>query len=346
MHPTHKFAALDGLRGLAAIIVVLYHAAKWFDGFRLQGSYLAVDFFFILSGFVIAYAYDERLRSGMSFTAFMLARLIRLYPFYLLGLVVVVALMSYRGAHLRPTAIGFGLVLLPDLRSAKGLWLIFVCWSLFFELIANALFALLYPVLTLRVLICVCGAALALLIYSAWSFGSLDVGWKVHNALGGLARGLFGFFVGVLLYRIRTPLPWARSLAWPLCLLLLGGFAIRLAPPIRTFADLGLVVLLFPLVVTVAASAEPRRLSASIFLAIGAMSYGLYILHPVAIGLVNMALGKGHVSMTQGVFALLTLGALVWLLDAVYDQPIRRRLNASLARRRERQPAMVAAKFS
>jgi peptidoglycan/LPS O-acetylase OafA/YrhL len=80
-----KYEVLDGMRGVAAIAVVMFHAASFFGALRPPSAYLAVDFFFALSGFVLGYAYDRRLAGGMSAVNFMLRRLIRLYPLYIAG---------------------------------------------------------------------------------------------------------------------------------------------------------------------------------------------------------------------------------------------------------------------
>jgi peptidoglycan/LPS O-acetylase OafA/YrhL len=79
----HQFVLLDGLRGVAALAVVVTHALYFFPPTPM--AYLAVDFFFMLSGFVLAHAYGERLRQGMTAGRFMAIRLIRLYPLYALG---------------------------------------------------------------------------------------------------------------------------------------------------------------------------------------------------------------------------------------------------------------------
>lgn len=86
-----RYHILDGLRGVAAIFVIWYH---FFEGFATSPAdqmcnhgYLAVDFFFILSGFVIGYAYDERWKKGMTFGNFMLRRVIRLHPMVILSVI-------------------------------------------------------------------------------------------------------------------------------------------------------------------------------------------------------------------------------------------------------------------
>src|SRR5215469_9945636 len=85
------FYTIDGLRGIAALLVVCRHIVP-LHGNRLNfpSSYLAVELFFLFSGFVIAHAYDKRFDAGMSFWEFVKARIIRLYPLYFLGLMIAV----------------------------------------------------------------------------------------------------------------------------------------------------------------------------------------------------------------------------------------------------------------
>ncbi len=82
----HIFHALDGLRGIAAIIIAIYHVPFLWPQDIPAGlfyeSYLSVDFFFVLSGFVLAYSYGRRLEAELSADQFIIMRLIRLYPLY------------------------------------------------------------------------------------------------------------------------------------------------------------------------------------------------------------------------------------------------------------------------
>jgi peptidoglycan/LPS O-acetylase OafA/YrhL len=169
----HSFVILDGLRGIAAAAVVSVHARLFFHSVAAYGSvpdaagllpttgplseaYLAVDFFFILSGFVLAHAYGEKLKDGMSLWRFMGIRLIRLYPLHLLALSL--ALWPY--LTLRATSLHAGTIAVQMLTAlfflpspaTDGEGSLFPMngpvWSLLFELIANGLFALLIPLLT------------------------------------------------------------------------------------------------------------------------------------------------------------------------------------------------------
>jgi peptidoglycan/LPS O-acetylase OafA/YrhL len=110
-----KIASLDGLRGVAAILVVLFHENYWFSQTGLvPKAYLAVDFFFCLSGFIIAYSYSEHLISGqLSFLKFSAIRLVRLYPLYLLGTVLGLLRLSVQIAIGHPAA--------PSISNFSGL---------------------------------------------------------------------------------------------------------------------------------------------------------------------------------------------------------------------------------
>ncbi|WP_176055678.1 acyltransferase family protein, partial [Paraburkholderia caribensis] len=100
-----KYANLDAIRGLAAILIVFRHAPLLFHSPSFPQSYLAVDLFFAISGFVVANAYEARLRSGaLGFLAFAKLRLIRLYPLFLLGIVLRLSrhLVAMADRHGRP----------------------------------------------------------------------------------------------------------------------------------------------------------------------------------------------------------------------------------------------------
>src|ERR1700740_1326729 len=86
--PRRAFQTLDGLRGVGAFLVVMRHVPMLFGPIRVPESFLAVDLFYLVSGFVVAHAYGARLERGGFFGEFVKTRLIRLYPLYLLGILV------------------------------------------------------------------------------------------------------------------------------------------------------------------------------------------------------------------------------------------------------------------
>jgi peptidoglycan/LPS O-acetylase OafA/YrhL len=174
-----------------------------------------VDFFFLLSGFVIAAAYERRLIEGMTVGALARIRLIRLYPMILLGLLLGVAWPLVRLAGGDPGAAGLGAVLFSFARSLllappPGIDPVGVgifplngpMWSLAFELADNFAYVLIVRRLTLPVLIAI--VAVSALLVASLPFGSgLDAGSEPNDFWWGVPRTTFGFFAGVLIYRLK-----------------------------------------------------------------------------------------------------------------------------------------------
>jgi peptidoglycan/LPS O-acetylase OafA/YrhL len=161
------FVTLDGLRGVAAFAVLVRHTLTYNLLFE---SYLAVDFFFVLSGFVLEHAYGKRLRGEMSPAAFMKVRLIRLYPLYALALALSTVPTLTQYLHGNPPAPGVAIdyaaaiLFLPTPASPSLFPLVGPSWSLFFELVANGAFAIFWRRLGNRVLMAVVfGSALVLI---------------------------------------------------------------------------------------------------------------------------------------------------------------------------------------
>jgi len=278
----HQFATLDGLRGVAAIAVVSLHLWKQLGGVLLPHSYLAVDFFFVLSGFVLAHAYERRLLSDMPPAEFLRMRLIRLYPLYCIGaLLGIVALAALGGfSWWKPRAavsVVFTLAGLPDPRFKGSLYPFDPpAWSLFYEMIANAAFAVLIFRLTTKRLALI---AMACLVIAAAFHGSLNTGYRWNQIGGGLARVGFGFFAGVLTYRLWQDTVWRpRIPSWCLGALLVSIFAAGQWPPQANGFDF-LAVLLFPGIVYLGASQEPSRYLRPACLWLGGISYALYVIH-------------------------------------------------------------------
>ncbi len=210
---THRYAALDAMRGLAAFAVVVYHLQRPYA----PSAYVAVDFFFVLSGFVIAKAYSEKLAGGMSVLSFMKARYRRLYPLFFLGSLYGLAQLLAHGASANFSdgdllaSMVTTLFMLPSpsflTRSATELWPLYPlngpAWSLFWELLVNVLFACFLVRLKTRSLILIAALSLAMLIASVFLHRSLDLGWEWKSIDGGLARVLFSFTVGIVIYRVQ-----------------------------------------------------------------------------------------------------------------------------------------------
>jgi peptidoglycan/LPS O-acetylase OafA/YrhL len=146
--PKVFFTTLDGIRGLAALLVVVRHTGALVDPLSFQESYLAVDVFFVLSGVVLSQAYEARLQAGLGALRFAWIRLVRIYPLYFLGgLISVVTILAgidapARAGHLATYAL-LGLFMLPNpgLGSVYVYPLINPSWSLFMELAVNVFYA-------------------------------------------------------------------------------------------------------------------------------------------------------------------------------------------------------------
>lgn len=222
---------LDGLRGIAALIVLWYHT---FEGFatslsdqRCNHGYLAVDFFFMLSGFVIAYSYDQRLQHReLSLSTFFKRRLIRLHPMVVVGVLIgLVTFLIQGGAQWdfagdgHPVTPGVGwlmlavllnLFLLPNIPGqpfeVRGNGELFPLngphWSLFFEYIGNIIYALFLCRISTRLLTLFTILSGGLLGYITISSGYLGVGWTLPDFWSGLVRLLFPYCMGMLLARL------------------------------------------------------------------------------------------------------------------------------------------------
>jgi peptidoglycan/LPS O-acetylase OafA/YrhL len=343
------FAALDGLRGLAAVFVAMRHTS-FFHNFRLPGGYMAVDLFFVISGFVLAHAYEARLEAGLSPARFVLARYLRLWPVYGLGAILGLAAAWLHALSPRDAMTGvqvaetapFALAMLPGPPIKPMLYPVnAVAWSLALELGINAVYAFAWrplrrPAVLAGVLVV---SGLALIGAVAW-FGTLDVGFDWRSALGGLPRVCFSFAAGLAAYRLyRRGLAVRAVPAWVWVAALPAVMAIDLDAVI---APLVCVLVLFPaLVFCAATAAQPGPRLGRVFLLLGAMSYPLYAIHKPAASLVALELwrhARGLFVLPAppiGAVYLLILIGLCLLIERFYDLPVRRRL-AGLSPRSDR----------
>jgi peptidoglycan/LPS O-acetylase OafA/YrhL len=335
------FAGLDGLRGVAAVFVAMRHTS-FFHNLGIHGGYLAVDLFFVLSGFVIAHAYEARLKRGLSVGRFLAQRYVRLWPIYALGAVLglIAAFAQALPARDNLTAVQvihtapFALLMLPGPHIRPMLYPVnSVAWSLALELLVNLAYAVLWrPLRDARVLGAVLAASALWLIGSVLWFGKLDVGFMWSDAAGGLPRVAFSFTAGLALCRLYRARPWRSPLpAWTPLLMLPPMLYLHLDEVVWPLAC---VLVLFPAIVAFAAAAEPAPKGARAFAWLGAISYPLYALHKPAGELVT--LWVRHVSPHDirtpwiGVVFLALLAVASTPLERFYDQPVRRFLTRLL----------------
>ncbi len=341
-----RFLALDGLRGVAAIAVIFDHVPQDMVNGFLPGRALSVDFFFVLSGFVLAHAYGARLGGTMSPLAFMKLRLIRLYPLYLLGTLVAlpVAIVSawkgWASAETLMFAAPLGLLFLPTPQLPAGLNSALYplngpAWTLFYELIANFVYAVFARFLTLRVLACLLPVAAAALVYTL--FRHADVtgpGWLWAHADAGFARVTFDFFAGVFLYRLRHV--W-RAPALPVWLSIAAFLAIIGAPVSGAGYDALAAIVMLPLLIMFAADAKITGVAARVCGALGRLSYAIYMLHVPLIAALTLTVAFFGLSLPGFVFVglLIAVASLAAALaDRYYDEPVRKRLAALLIPRK------------
>lgn len=349
--PTHAtpgaghLYTLDAIRGMAALVVVCLHEFEAFAGLpHPYSGYLAVDLFFLLSGYVIASAYDSRLSTGMSLLTFLKLRLIRLYPLYLVGFTigVVRVLTQFLAGSNPPPAEAFALgsllelFMLPTPMTVGWRFdvLFFVnlpAWSLFFELLINIFYAAVHQHLSRRVLALLLLISGASLIYVGLQQDSLEVGNYWHTVTACVPRVAFPFLLGAFIFRYLPKFPALRSFwAWPLTLLVVPLLAWH---PVgyQAVYDLVLVMCVFPVVVHVGTAIQTRGLTTAASKVAGEVSYALYIVHMPLLSLVLAFLRRlapdWHQQPYAGPVAIALTVAFAWALDRFYDRPVRTWLN-------------------
>jgi peptidoglycan/LPS O-acetylase OafA/YrhL len=285
--PSRRFDSLDGLRGCAALGIVLYHlglrdpAAMW-----VPHGYLAVDLFFGLSGVVIAHAYEQKLLTGLGLPEFLRARLARLYPLYALGLGLgalafsLAVPTSVEAATALAAALSTGALVIPMVTSEATFPLNAPLWSLFCELVINLAYGACVRFLTTtRLLVVIALSAVGLAICS-WRGDGLEGGDDPVTFLTGLVRVGFSFPVGILIYRLHVAgiLPRGR-LFLPLAVCGLSALmTIPLTGASNYILDFVLVGLACPLILVFGLQADAGLLGRACA-AIGALSYPIYVVH-------------------------------------------------------------------
>jgi len=309
-------------------MVVLFHSGHGLGTWMPRFSYLAVDLFFLLSGFVLATKYEPRFQRGLTTSEFFIARVVRLYPLYLLGLILGACLARFgpdiRGLTAEGSAVGFlfGLAGLPSHVLHHGGSYIFALnppfWSLFFEFwVANVIFVLFRNALNwqaLAALILVSG--LGLVVSEKLGYGD-DVGFVWNTFAPGFARVGFSFFFGVAIARIyKTRPPKLHLPSWLFVVALPVMLSLPLNGPLATRYELACVFLLFPAMIYWGAGAIERRPAIGALL--GDASYALYTIHYPLLALFCWLLLKFGIepSLTMQFLFLLMAAALASGLSA------------------------------
>ena len=317
-----RYEILDGLRGVGAMLVVAYHLLETYfhsaPNQPINHGYLAVDFFFVLSGFVIGYAYDDRW-NRMSTWNFFKRRLIRLHPMVIFGTLIGVILFYFGDCSSFPLINStpwymvllvmlwaFTIIPVPTSMDIRG-WaetnpLNGPVWSLQWEYIANILYALFFRRLS-KIALAVCVAFFAVMTVTlclnidvtGWlgmrQYASYTVvgGWSLtpDQLQIGIIRLLYPFFCGLLISRIGKLIKVKNGFWW--CSLMI---VVILCMPWMGISETGdgrwtnglyeavCILVLFPLIVMIGAgSSVIGSKSAAINKFLGDISYPLYITH-------------------------------------------------------------------
>jgi peptidoglycan/LPS O-acetylase OafA/YrhL len=346
MRAQHTFSALDGFRGVIALCVCLHHT-KSFWGIAVPRSAVIVDLFFLVGGFVIAHAYERRLLDGrISFGDFVLIRLIRLYPLYLVSvLIVAVPMMAalllhrYRPEHITLEylrAVLLGLLMLPArISDAPDVLypLNIAYWSLLWAMVTNFLYARLIHWLTDKVLFVVAIAAAGALTVLTFLNGDIGLGqlWGWLSLSGGLARAVFGMSMGVLIFRNYKAVPqWLAGGGYllPLAIIMLLIWAPAIGGAdwlLQLFA----VFLVFPWCV-VRAARGPQPAGNRLLQSLGFVSYPIYVLHVPFAHLLDVITSHrmSRYAPLSGMVMIILMIGLVMFVDRRLDRPLRSWLTA------------------
>ena len=336
-----SYRTLDGMRAVGAFLVVMRHVPVFFGPIRVPESFLAVDLFYLVSGFVVAHAYGERLRTGASVWTFMKTRLIRLYPLYLFGLglgliAALIAVITDPTGWWQPykivEAIATGLFLIPMVPGlgASGSALDGPTWTLLPELVVNFIYAALIKVMNLWVILAIMLVGGALVIYGEFNAGTLDIGYNPTDQWAAIARAGYSFFAGVLVFKlVGTAEKVSPLIAWGAVAVMGLILAGQPGDDYVSYYELAAVLVAFPLLLAVGARFEPGPIASKVFSYIGLMSYGIYIVHqpighllePHLHGL--FAVPTDWWALPYGAAFLAGLVAVAAILDKVYDGPVR-----------------------
>ncbi|MEQ1509201.1 MAG: acyltransferase [Sphingopyxis sp.] len=331
------YRTLDGIRGIAATIVMTRHLPEIYGRFTFPSCYLAVDLFFVLSGFVIANAYGARLEGGMGAREFMRIRMIRFYPLYALGFligIVDVALRIYSGdgGDWSGLALSFaliaGLFMLPAPGTHEGgLYPINTpSWSLGYEVAVNILYGFIHRWLSTKVLIAIMAVSAAGVLRYTLYFNSVNFGDGWDTIPAGTTRVCYSFFAGVLVWRFRG----VRAINSLGALTIAALVALILMAQIEAaLFDFTMVMIGFPAIVWAAARVEPGQFIAPLFIKLGVASYGVYVLHtPLGRIIEQSAKNSGYTIPIPilGVAFIIALTLLVLWIDRLFDKPVRKYL--------------------
>ena len=363
------YEILDGLRGVAAAMVVAFHLLEAHSGGNhlnqiINHGYLAVDFFFMLSGFVIGYAYDDRW-NRMSTGTFFKRRFIRLQPMVVMGSIVGAALFWFQKASCYPAMEGvcvgvvllvmlLGCTLLPlplkwDIRGWMEMHpLNGPAWSLYYEYIGNILYALFIrrlgkTALTVLVAIAACFTVHRCLTAPA---GDIVGGWALNweQQYVGLVRLMYPFFGGLLLSRLGWLIRTRKHAFWWCSLMIIAVLSVPRIGGEDSYWMNGLyeafcIICIFPVIVLMGAGGRiTGRRSAVVCKFLGDISYPVYITHYPLVYIYTAWACNHQATLAEGfpymLLAFIGAFALAYACLKLYDLPVRKWLTDRFLKKR------------
>jgi peptidoglycan/LPS O-acetylase OafA/YrhL len=336
-----EIRSLNTIRGVAALMVAIFHAPALFGvGQTFPHAYLAVDLFFVLSGFVLLHAYEGRIRGGLGLARFAQLRLARLYPLLLIATVIGFAIMLAKHAAGRVdmnaetfAALPLSLILAPAPAGATDIHAAYPfvtqSWSIVWEIaLCPVLFIWAKSVRRWAVPIAVVFALP--LAWVAIARGDLDGGWVTGTFWIGALRAVVAFFAGVAVRQLtrRGPVPrWLNYAAIGAAVAVV--IYVTLVRATFWWADYGAAVAGFPLIIAAAAQCRRRLLENWVGDRLGEASYSIYMLHNISIDVIVTGLkhltqlgAAAHLLLGFGWLAVLIGGA--WLSWRYVESPLRR----------------------
>jgi len=330
------YPELESLRGLAALLVMLYHLPAWIPGYEslpvISHGYLMVDLFFVLSGFVIALHYHDRIRNSAQFFYFMKLRWIRLYPVHFVFLVLFLLLecakwVAHRhgmgGAEFQAFSQNGWTGLVQHFFLVQGLGIFpggagtfnGPSWSISTEFYTYALFAAAGLMMNRRP----AAFVLALLALGAILFNGAWGGWI--GQYEEFLRCIYGFFVGVLAFEFRqlgAKIAAHQLVRWLVPLLILA----LLASPVRVDTGVAIIVPLSGLMIWCLLQSHSRALNLPPVKWLGVVSYSLYMSHDLVIWIVTQAthfIFKSLVGIQALVAYALTIGLALLVAKLTFE---------------------------
>ena len=344
-----RLATLDAARGVAALLVIIFHMRSYghikFETFAgtdfFSKGYLAVDFFFLLSGFVITMCYEDKLKSvKMSFGEFLALRGIRLYPLYLLG--TLFGIIS--ALWLNPEIIGnayllaLGLTGLPQIVPDAAVPPLYpfngVAWSLGCEVLVNIVWAIALIRLPMRYVGLVFIVSSIAMVKFGSDFGSLMFGSFTQDLPGAIARVFVSFTLGQMLFHAMRQ-SWFPKFNMSSAAVL-AILALSLLAPVSALGisyDFSFVFLFAPLLVAMGAQVEPSAALHGLCHQLGRLSYALYVVHLPCLKFVNWmwsAVIGVPIADTPLLGISVALGFILLVAHfatALFDEPVRAGLN-------------------